>query len=314
MSGAAAFLLAALVAYAAAGLLARAAPALGWLDAPSEPRKTQARAVPPVGGAAVLAGLAAALALAGWSPPCGLARAPALATLGLAFAVGTLDDRVRGGLTPGAKLALQLASALPLAAAAARRWPEQPVWAALLALLAVAAAANLANTFDHADGALGALALLGLALAPSPAAAGAVAGFLPRNLDAGRPAGASPDARAAPSAYLGDAGSHLLGVLLLLTPPAWPVLVLPALDLARLARARLAAGSRPWIGDRRHIGHLLARGGRSPRRVAALLALGAAPAQLGLLVPAPPAARLALVLALGLAGYAGLLRAARARP
>jgi hypothetical protein len=106
--------------------------------------------------------------------------------------------------------------------------------------------------------------------------------------------------------------------LLLLTPLAWPVFVLPALDLARLSVARLRAGSRPWIGDRRHIAHRLAstaRAGepRSPRRVVLLLVLAAAPSVAWTaLVPTALSGRVAAALLLGAAGYGALLLLARA--
>ena len=81
-------------------------------------------------------------------------------------------------------------------------------------------------------------------------------------------------------AYLGDSGSHLLGMLVLMTPAAWPVLVLPLFDLARLCVVRTRAGSAPWVGDRRHLAHRLARSGLPRLAVPVALVLLALPAAL----------------------------------
>jgi UDP-N-acetylmuramyl pentapeptide phosphotransferase/UDP-N-acetylglucosamine-1-phosphate transferase len=84
----------------------------------------------------------------------------------------------------------------------------------------------------------------------------------------------------APRAILGDAGSHVLGVLFLLVPAAWPALALPALDLARLSLVRLRLGSLPWVGDRRHLAHRLQARGLSPVQVALALSALSLPAVL----------------------------------
>jgi UDP-N-acetylmuramyl pentapeptide phosphotransferase/UDP-N-acetylglucosamine-1-phosphate transferase len=164
-------------------------------------------------------------------------------------------------------------------------------------------AANAWNTFDNADGVATGLGAIGLA-SGGAAGAGAALGFLPWNLArprsapgaaapprppsvgstgaecAGRtPIPAPPEGRRqAPVAYLGDSGSHLLGMLLLLTPGAWPVFLLPAADLARLSVVRLRRGRAPWQGDRRHLAHRLEKAGLGRLGVlAVLLGLGAIP-------------------------------------
>ena len=268
------FAIALLVTAGATALLARIAPRLGWTDAPrasEAARKRQLRPVPAVGGAAILIGLAAAR-VTFWEPGGGelwgrWLPAPAwcLASLLLLFAAGTWDDRA--GLGPLPKLGAQVVALAPLVLGA---WREHGT-AGALALLGVAlAASNLLNTYDNADGALGGLCALGFApVAPSVSAA--CLGFLPLNLDAwrarNRPGGA-------PSAYLGDAGAFVLAYLVLLSPRSAGILVLPALDLARLALVRWRAGSWPWIGDRRHLAHRLeARGLARPLVVAVLCAL-----------------------------------------
>src|SRR5262249_36949909 len=95
------------------------------------------------------------------------------------------------------------------------------------------------------------------------------------NLDAGA---ARNRASGAPSAYLGDAGAFVLAALVLALPASAGLLVLPGLDLARLAVRRTRAGSRPWIGDREHLAHRLARRRLGPVTVAAFECALAVPA------------------------------------
>lgn len=266
--------IAATVAFVATGALSSLADRVGFGDAADGGRKTQRRAVPPIGGAAILAawlvtglpGTDAARALPAWF------ASPASVTTALvvAFAVGALDDARREGSSPRAKVLGQLAAGALLA------WPT---WSALPALeaagwtavgaFAAAVACNVWNTFDHADGAAGGLAGVGFAAVASPAC-GAVLGFLPWNLVIRR--------EGEPRAYLGDGGSHLLGMAILVEPAAWPLAVVPAVDLARVVALRLAAGDAPWAGDRRHVAHALQRRGLGPLAVAAVVtALGLAP-------------------------------------
>jgi UDP-GlcNAc:undecaprenyl-phosphate GlcNAc-1-phosphate transferase len=251
------FAIALLVTAAATALLAWTAPRIGWTDAPraeDAARKRQRRPVPAVGGAAILIGLAAARGtfwVAGGNELWGrwLPAPPwCLASLLLLFAAGTWDDRA--GLSPRGKFAAEVVALAPLALGALL---EHGLAGALVLLLAGLVATNLLNTFDNADGALASLCALGFAPA-APLASAACLGFLPLNLDAGR---ARNRASGAPSAYLGDAGAFVLGYLVLLTPRSAGILVLPALDLARLTLVRWRAGSRPWIGDRRHLAHRL---------------------------------------------------------
>lgn len=299
-----------LAAFLATPLLARLGARAGWLDAPEGPeaeRKLQARAVPPVGGSAILLGLVLARLLGArpWSaseeglPLVGLVpEALVWAALLVAFATGLADDLCAGGLSPLAKLAGQALAGLLLAAQALASAPlPLALVLALASVLACCTATNLLNTFDNADGAASGVALLGLSLAHSPAAA-PLLGFLPWNLM--RPRGPSErGARAAPHAYLGDSGSFLVGMLVLLDPLAWPALLLPAADLARVACLRVRLGIPPWRGDRRHLAHRLqARGLRTP--LVLLVLLGAASPALFLRGP--------LGLALGLLAFALVLR------
>jgi len=114
---------------------------------------------------------------------------------------------------------------------------------------------------------------------------GALAGFLPWNF---------PNARA----FLGDAGSHLVGYLLavmailphfytrqephrlaVFTPLL--VLALPLLDLAQVSLFRVLNHQPFWIGDTNHLSHRLTRAGLS--RTQAVLVLWLAAAVLGTL-------------------------------
>ncbi len=267
-------------------LLAVVARRFGWVERREgvEERKPRRAPIPPVGGAALLLalllaplvvhdGASLAASTAGWVLPW-----PALAA---AFVLGSLDDLLTRGLSVAAKLSGQAGVAALLAAQA-----ETPREAALRFAVALVAQ-NAVNTFDNADGAAAGLGLAGLHA--SPLGCGALLGFLPWNLGLRRGGG-----ERVPWAYLGDAGTHTLGVLIAATPSAWPVLLLPLLDLARLAPLRLRAGSRPWIGDRRHLAHRLAAAGLGRGSVAALLGAVAALPVLGQALAGP----------LGLAGGA----------
>ncbi len=244
-----------LVCLVATPLLAGLAATVGWIDRRegSEERKPRTEPVATTGGAAILAGLLASTLVGGPALPW-----PALLA---AFVLGTLDDRLHRGLSPAVKLVGQaVAAGLLVLSTPVVGWsPAATVGLAVVAM-------NAVNTWDNADGAAGGLALVGLGSHPL---AGAALGFLPWNL-ARRPG------RAVPFAYLGDAGSHLVGILCAFVPGAAWVLVLPLLDLGRLSVVRLARGSRPWIGDRRHLAHRLEARGLRPGTVATILALLAA--------------------------------------
>ena len=114
---------------------------------------------------------------------------------------------------------------------------------------------------------------------------GALVGFLPWNF---------PHARA----FLGDAGSHLVGYLLAvmaILPHFYnqqhphplavlaPLLVLavPLVDLAQVSAYRTLNRKPFWLGDTNHLSHRLTRGGWS--RTKAVLALWFAAAVLGAL-------------------------------
>ena len=250
--------------------LAGIAERSGFSDEPSAApdRKLQPRGVPPIGGAALFVGFLAASATVGSMVP----DLPIWPALSLALALGFVDDRTPGGLKPASLLAGQTIVAGALVMAGWRFGPGTSPLDTVVSLLAAIAAMNAVNTFDNADGAATSFGILGLA-GGSPIAAAPLLGFLPFNLWIRR--------GRAPLAYLGNSGSHLLGVLLVADPIARAALVLPLLDLARLAFVRRRAGSAPWQGDRRHLAHRLQNAGLSPTIVVVVLLAVAAPSLLG---------------------------------
>jgi UDP-GlcNAc:undecaprenyl-phosphate GlcNAc-1-phosphate transferase len=245
-------------------------------------RKPRRSPVPLVGGAALV------LCLACFDAFGGAGELPWPALL-VAFAVGTLDDRLPAGLDWRAKLAGQTVAATMLAWRPELAVHERAAWIAV-----GVAAQNAANTFDNADGALAGLAAL--ALRSQPVVLGALLGFLPANLVS------RPGPERVPRAYLGDAGSHVIGILWAADPRAWPVLLLPLLDLLRLVVLRRSLGQPPWRGDRRHLAHRLAARGLGPVAVVVCL--------LGIALPAAFLARGGLARVLGALGTALLFACA----
>ncbi len=197
-------------------------------------RKLQRVPVPRVGGLALHA-----LAC------CALDGTHSLA-LSIALVVGGIDDLVSGGLPAGGKLLLQLCGALAIAAI----WPAASWWHVPLIVVAF----NLANTFDNSDGALLSLSCLGAALCGARELVALTGGVLPWNTALRRDS-------SAPRAYLGDSGSHWLGAWIALDPRLWPLLWLPALDLAWVCVLRVRARVPPWKGDRSHLAQALERRG-----------------------------------------------------
>ncbi len=211
-------------------------------------RKPREQAVPLVGGLAVLVGLALGGVSLPWS------------ALVAALLLGTWDDL--RPLSAGLKLLGQGIVGYLLA-----REVGWTGWEVPLGIFAAVVGQNAMNTWDHADGLCA--GLMGAALPPILAAP--FLGFLPWNLLLTRK-NTNSSRPGVPWAYLGDAGSHLSGILIVWCEPARPLLILPLLDLTRVVWLRLASGQRIWVGDRRHLGHRLLDAGFQPK-VAALLAL-----------------------------------------
>ncbi len=270
----------------------------GHVDDPGE-RKIHTAPIPLAGGLAVMTGLVvpiliAALVLkAGWLGPAftapldyGLGRRAGQIAAILAGAVGMLilgwlDDRHE--LKPLPKFAGQLLIALGVAASGVRitLFVANPVFGYVVTVLWILTLINAFNFMDNMNGLCTGLGLLGAWFFALVAASdgqylvavfsllicGALLGFLPYNF---------PRA----SAFLGDAGSHLIGYLLAIlailphfysrdNPQTWavtkPLLILavPLADLVIVVLIRWKLGKPFYVGDTNHLSHRLVRRGLS---------------------------------------------------
>ncbi|HEV3378918.1 MAG TPA: MraY family glycosyltransferase [Thermoleophilaceae bacterium] len=284
-----AFLVAAVVAFAATPLTARFACRLGVLHYPRE-RDLHDRPVPGLGGLAILAAAVAAALL--FLPANQETRGIVAGAIAITL-IGAVDDAKRGGLHPLVKLAGQFA------AAAIPVWSEvrvenltlpfvEPIdlgaWGYPLTLIGMVAVMNVVNFTDGADGlaagvctiaaatfAIIALSFDGLdrtaAGILAALTAGAAVGFLWHNF---HPA----------SIFMGDAGANLLGLLLacvaiqgVLKTAAvvalfFPLLILavPALDATFVVAKRIKYRRPVYSADRWHFHHRFANIGFSQRR------------------------------------------------
>jgi UDP-GlcNAc:undecaprenyl-phosphate GlcNAc-1-phosphate transferase len=284
LRSAAAFGIAALVTFAATPPMIRVAVRTAFFDSPTG-YKEHAHPTPYLGGAAIMAGVLAAVLLFGG----GADGQSVIVACGLAiWLAGTLDDRV--GLPVSARISLESAIAVLL-------WSTGHGWDVfhgaaadlLLTVVWVVGVANAFNMMDNMDGAAasmgvvcavgaGVLALMSgdAALAPVCfALAGACAAFLPRNL-------------ATPSRiFMGDGGSLLIGLLVAalmmgVVAPGYlgasgvivaALLVgLVILDTTLVVVSRSRGGRPVLSGGRDHITHRLARRLGPPRNVALTLA------------------------------------------
>src|SRR5215210_2666365 len=282
-----AFLVAALIAFAATPPVARLARRLGVIHRPRD-RDLHDRPVPGLGGLAILAAaVVSALLFLPWN---GETRGIVGGALAIAF-VGAVDDWREGGLNPGVKLAGQFAAgAIPVAAGVYVDHVTLPFLDPLglgepggkaLTLVGIVAVMNVVNFTDGADGlaagvctiAAGTFAIIALSLgrdaegALAALTAGAALGFLWHNF---HPA----------SIFMGDAGSNLLGLLLacvaiqgVLKTAAvvalfFPLLILavPALDATFVVAKRIKYGRPVYSADRWHFHHRFANIGFSQRR------------------------------------------------
>ncbi len=285
---------------------------VGLIDAPGH-RKIHDQPIPLAGGLAILTGLliplGAAIAVLNLDMlPAELAgkllhgfsrRAGQLATIlggaaGMTF-LGWLDDKHE--LRPALKFAGQSLIAALVAAAGVRvtLFVSSPLFSYTVTILWILAVTNALNFMDNMNGlcaGLGAMASLLFGLdaagqsqylvaALSFLTFGAALGFLPWNF---------PRA----SAFLGDAGSHLLGywlaVLAILPhfyspkhPHVWavfsPLLILavPLGDLVWVVLLRWRLGKPFYLGDNNHLSHRLVRRGLSQVQAVILIwALAAA--------------------------------------
>jgi len=246
------------VAVLATPLAAMAATRLGVVDHPG-PLKVHARAVPYLGGVAVL------LALVG---PLAGPRPSLLVPLGLACALGVADDVA--DLPAVARLVVEVGIGVTAAWVTGRH--DVPHLA--LGVLAVLVLVNAVNLLDGLDGlaasvaALGAIGsfvvLSGAGATCALAVTGALLGFLVWN---------APPARI----YLGDAGSYLLGTALAMlfvaasqrhaavVSGALLFVGVPVADTSVAIVRRLRAGTPLLRGDRGHVYDQLVDRGWSPK-------------------------------------------------
>jgi UDP-GlcNAc:undecaprenyl-phosphate GlcNAc-1-phosphate transferase len=272
------------------------------LDQPTE-RKTHVGLVPLIGGLAMF--IAFVLALALLDRP--LQRQEGLlAALSLLVAVGVVDDL--RDLWPLTKLVMHCAAAalmvvpdwrildvvVELGAAEPLRLGFVGFPVSLLFVVGLINAINMIDGVDGLAGGVVAAILFWFALIADAIGRHtelviilllffATLGFLVFNLR-------TPWRRSA-SVFMGDAGSMMLGgsvayfTIVLVTssgaeahasesaslPALCWVLALPAIDTLSLIVRRLLAGNSPFVGDRRHLHHLLLDAGLSPAQVTALL-------------------------------------------
>lgn len=261
----------------------------GWVAKPVEDRWGR-RMTARLGGVAIFAGIVGATVawvpidrtLAGW-----------LIGLSLVFLLGLVDDIRR--LPPYAKLVAQLLIGCVMVISGIRIELIEWTWLAIpLSVLWFVLIMNAFNLLDNMDGLAAGVGALAAGFCAVHAAmsgqvrivslslvlCGSCLGFLRFNF---------PPAKI----YMGDSGSHLLGLTLatlallgswhgstqLLSVLAVPVLVLavPIFDTLFVTIQRLVHGHHPFEGGRDHVSHRLAVLGLSPRQTAvALYAISAA--------------------------------------
>ena len=288
----------------------------GWVDDPGH-RKIHDQPVPLAGGLAVLTGLLlpllAALAAIHWhwledgalekfqygfGRRSGQLTAILLGAVGM-WLLGWLDDRQE--LRPLPKFAGQLFMAALVASSGVRipLFVPSLMFSYAITILWILTVTNAFNFMDNMNGLCAGLAVIGaggfglvalrhgqyLVAGMAFLIAGAALGFLPHNF---------PRA----TAFLGDAGSHLLGYLLavlailphfhspkhpqplaVLTPLL--LLAAPLADLVWVVILRWRLGKPFYLGDNNHLSHRLTRRGFS--RVNAVLLIWLIAAALGAL-------------------------------
>jgi len=251
---------------------------IGWLpdDPPRPGRKLHARPIPLAGVLIVPTILAWCIADHAWLP---------LAAIVVVAALGFEDDRRKehsgplddGGLDWRIK-AVGLAVGAGLIAATVHD-PLTAPWQFAIAFMLTFVLTNAINFLDNMDGVATSLAastllFLGLgrpAASWVPASGYAALGFLFWNW---------PRARL----FLGDGGAYALGLCasyaIVQTMDAEPLLLLavavPLIDFVQVVCARIWLAHPPWVGDRRHLTHIVNNLGLKKVYVAPLFAVVAA--------------------------------------
>jgi UDP-GlcNAc:undecaprenyl-phosphate/decaprenyl-phosphate GlcNAc-1-phosphate transferase len=269
----------------------------GWVDHPDSERKLHKTPIPRLGGLAIYLSMVWSLTALYFLPsPIGaqlrsnLAEAAVLVALGgLMLFIGIWDDLK--GLSPWTKLLAQLVIATASWAAGFRIlgvWNGNGtifltgIFSLPITLIWIVAVTNAFNLIDGIDGLSSGAALMAMLplavasiLGDQPlsvvilaALAGATLGFLRYNFN---PA----------TIFLGDSGSLTLGFMLALVAVKYsqksatavaiavPVVAfgLPMLDMAIVIMRRFLSGKPVFLGDRRHIHHVLLGLGLNPQRV-----------------------------------------------
>ena len=285
-------------------ILVRFAPGLGLVDVAAR-RKVHHGEVPLIGGivmgVAFLGGYLMVSLTGPYQARFGLAAAIAIVLIG-----GILDDLHE--LRSSAKFGFQIAAAatlvyvdgtvlLQLGQLLTERIFTLGAWSVPLTIFAVVGVMNGFNMADGIDGLAGVVSLLAFAafgliaflagesavLFVSLLASGAVTGFLCFNM--------RTPFRAKAAVFMGDTGSHFLGLLLAwcairlhnANPPAlnavtagWMVGVVLGDTLSVMIR-RVLRGRSPFAGDREHLHHLLIAAGLTiPQTVACIAAASVA--------------------------------------
>lgn len=268
-------------AFAAGFAFRQLALKFGIVDAPGE-RKPHDRPVPLLGGAAILAGMCAALCV---NPYVAAGFLPLLLGAAAMLALNLADD-VRG-LSAKVRFAAEIAVAIVVVALGVRVsfLPHGAIWTVLEGVITVLWLVGLANALNCLDGmdglAAGSTAIYGTFLAIilagtgqyqlaalSAALAGSCIGFLPHNFSRSK-------------MFLGDAGSTFLGFLAagLAVTGNWasagtaricvPLLIfgVPVFDMLLTTVTRFASGKvrtpAEWLAytGEDHLHHRLARAG-----------------------------------------------------
>lgn len=267
------FLIAATSAFALSPFLFPLAYRIGAIDVPSDSRRMHKTPTPRIGGLAVFGGFLVAAVLS----PSG--QIAALLSGGLVLvAIGLVDDVYR--IDPYRKLAFQIIAAFVAVAFGANMSVGNGLLSAAVSVAWLVILPNSFNLIDGLDGLcvrVSIFASIGLFFisgsASALALAGALVGFLPRNL---RPA----------RMFLGDTGSLFIGFVLGVisleavaydVSPAALLLIfaLPLADTGFAFFRRILNGRNPFRPDREHFHHRLTDLGFSHREASLLLSLTA---------------------------------------
>lgn len=263
------------------------------LDHPG-PAKSHEKAVPYLGGAAIVVAFAAVVVIGNVldPPPSGLPQLAGTLGLGVLLAIMGLVDDIKQGISALLRLFIEIAAAVAVVALGSdAHLAGFPSWANLvISVLWVVGITNAFNLLDNMDGlsagtaAIACLGIFGVAAlqhrylvaALSLSVAGCAAGFLRSNFHPAK-------------IYMGDAGSLFLGfvvavLLLKLRGPAptrVPVAVILAIpgvalfDTTLVVISRLAHHISPLQGGKDHTSHRLVARGLSVRKaVTAIYAAG----------------------------------------